>query len=71
MWFKLLETCIQVSFSDEPDRVSWLLANYGVFLVKYMYSFLIAKNCNFYKKLRGPSSYLRGSKSFVGAGDQK
>ena len=43
MWNELLDMCSQVTLSEEPDRVKWLLTKSGSFSVKSLYHYLIAR----------------------------
>jgi hypothetical protein len=51
MWNKLLDMCGNTSLSQEPDRVSWKLTRYGVFSVKSLYTYLMARQVLFPYKM--------------------
>ena len=51
MWNELLDMCSQVTLSEEPDRVKWLLTKSGSFSVKSLYHYLIARVVAFPFKL--------------------
>jgi mannosylglycoprotein endo-beta-mannosidase len=51
MWNKLLDMCGNTSLSQEPDRVSWKLTRSGVFSVKSLYTYLMARQVLFPYKM--------------------
>ena len=51
IWNKLHDMCSQVTLSEEPDRVKWLLTSSGKFSVKSLYHYLVARQVVFPYKL--------------------
>jgi hypothetical protein len=51
MWNKLLDMCGNTSLSQEHDRVSWKLTRSGVFSVKSLYNYLMARQVLFPYKM--------------------